>query len=423
MNNSYMKGKAESKKIYLYGAGVNGIEVCNFLGYNQILAVIDSDPLMQGKKYVYDLPVISLEEYLQDDNNFSIVVTPYRNDSIVKCLDEKNIHNFYLAPWMQNFFDSMEEAIDLLRLYKYSNVYLLDSDNPFLQNLESCLRKRKIKVSYMNNYENHLCTDNCCMICLGTELDLSEYNKYPGNKISLTEAYMKMHRFKNNSLSELKDKFDGEKCFIIGNGPSLTMSDLNLIHQKDIFSFGVNFIYKCFKDTSWRPSAYVFVDNGMLLFEEFIKLAPNIAKFKFARHNSRIRLSQELSSFYEFGGLLQTEDKLGFSFDITEGVYNGFSVVYDVLQLAVYMGFKEIYFLGVDLSNGRGADEHFYGNEYLGDNFATTDSHLDKTAHLIGEASGLLHEHGIKLYNASRGGMLNSISRVDFDTVIQEITL
>ena len=422
MNNSHINGKEASKKIYLYGAGVNGIEVCSFLGHNQILAVIDSNPLMQGKKYVHDLPVISLEEYLQDDNNFPIVVTPYRRDSILKCLYDKHICNFYLAPWMQNFFDSMDEAIDLLGLYKYSNIYLLDSDNPFLQNLESRLRKRQIKVLYTNSNDNHIFLDDCCMICLGTELDLSEYNKYPGNKISLTEAYMNMYRFRNNSLSELKNVFAKKKCFIIGNGPSLTMSDLNLIHQKDIFSFGVNFIYKCFKDTLWRPSAYVFVDNSMLLFEEFIELAPTIAKFKFARHNSRIKLSQKMSSFYEFGGLLQPEDRLGFSFDITEGVYNGFSVIYDALQLAVYMGFKEIYFLGVDLSNGRGADEHFYGNEFLGDNFATTDSHLDKTAHLIGEASSLLHEHGVKLYNASRGGCFNSIPRVDFDTVLQDIT-
>ena len=37
-----------------------------------------------------------------------------------------------------------------------------------------------------------------------------------------------------------------------------------------------------------------------------------------------------------------------FSEDITNGIYEGYTVSYMCLQLAIYMGFKEIYLLGID---------------------------------------------------------------------------
>lgn len=39
-------------------------------------------------------------------------------------------------------------------------------------------------------------------------------------------------------LSELKDKYQGERCFVIGNGPSLR--DTDVAKLKDEFTFGMN---------------------------------------------------------------------------------------------------------------------------------------------------------------------------------------
>ena len=39
-----------------------------------------------------------------------------------------------------------------------------------------------------------------------------------------------------------------------------------------------------------------------------------------------------------------------FSDDLTEGIYSGTTVLYAMFQIAVYMGFKNIYLLGVDFS-------------------------------------------------------------------------
>src|SRR5438477_1743491 len=47
----------------------------------------------------------------------------------------------------------------------------------------------------------------------------------------------------------------GERCFIIGNGPSLNRTDLSLL--KDEFTFGTNRIYLAFDRLNFRPSYYV----------------------------------------------------------------------------------------------------------------------------------------------------------------------
>jgi len=53
---------------------------------------------------------------------------------------------------------------------------------------------------------------------------------------------------------------------------------------------------------------------------------------------------------------------LRFSFDCAEEVFDGSTIAYSVLQLATYMGFKEIYLLGADCDYS-GAVSHFDGTK------------------------------------------------------------
>lgn len=69
--------------------------------------------------------------------------------------------------------------------------------------------------------------------------------------------------FTNNwKLRRLQNRHCGGRCFIIGNGPSLTMTDLEQL--RDEVTFASNKIYLAFKMTSWRPSYYVLEDNHMI---------------------------------------------------------------------------------------------------------------------------------------------------------------
>ena len=86
-----------------------------------------------------------------------------------------------------------------------------------------------------------------------------------------------------------------------------------------------------------------------------------------------------------------------------------------MLQIAIYMGFKEIYLLGNDCSYSTDK-QHFIES-----------GHYDKQAETVGErmifafkiAKKYADKNGIKIYNATRGGMLEVFDRVDLNVVVK----
>mgnify|MGYP000822413595 FL=1 len=105
-------------------------------------------------------------------------------------------------------------------------------------------------------------------------------------------------------------------------------------------------------------------------------------------------------------------------------------------ELAFHMGFKEIYLLGVDCTNPHAAGGHFIEN-YSSKEVAEADLSRIKTRmkstnvstkeigeHIIDRSlevykrlNTYAKKHGIKIYNATRGGNLEIFPRVDFDSI------
>ena len=63
-------------------------------------------------------------------------------------------------------------------------------------------------------------------------------------------------------IRSLRNKYKGKRCFIIGNGPSLGIHDLEKI--KGEISFGTHRIYEIFDKTSWRPDYYLAQDYKLI---------------------------------------------------------------------------------------------------------------------------------------------------------------
>ena len=114
-----------------------------------------------------------------------------------------------------------------------------------------------------------------------------------------------------------------------------------------------------------------------------------------------------------------------FSDDPIKGVYEGLTVTYMCLQLAVYMGFKNIYLLGIDhnYSVEREVDGRVISHPSVVNHFYSTDTMENipqpaKTTLAYQAARNYCENHGISIFNATRGGKLEVFQRVDFDTVI-----
>ena len=65
-------------------------------------------------------------------------------------------------------------------------------------------------------------------------------------------------------LAALKNIHKGERCFVIGNGPSLTANDLQILHENQVITFATNRVYNIFEQTEWRPTYYVSEDVNVL---------------------------------------------------------------------------------------------------------------------------------------------------------------
>ena len=105
--------------------------------------------------------------------------------------------------------------------------------------------------------------------------------------------------------------------------------------------------------------------------------------------------TQKGNSFGVEVALMGTE---GFNTDLEAGIYSGYTTSYFALQIAIAMGFREIYFLGLDLGN-TAEKSHFFGKRPLQDQdrpqvYAQMRNSFERI-------SGNLKDMGLGVYNCS----------------------
>ncbi|GHS96350.1 hypothetical protein AGMMS50276_14600 [Synergistales bacterium] len=231
-------------------------------------------------------------------------------------------------------------------------------------------------------------------------------------------------------LLQFKDKHKGERCFVIGNGPSLTSSDLDKI--KDEVTFATNKIYLMFDKTEWRPSYYAIADDVFL--KEAHKLikdkitCPIFYAYNYIFEFDEFSLNNDY--FYCVDGRADYHPYPYNKPDFSEEPFMlqwGSTVTYSCLQLAAYMGFSEITLIGVDNTSLRYID--FDGTLHLND--SESEYHFsqsyDESPYYVcmkymwepayQSARDYCEAHGIKIRNATRGGELEIFERVDFDSL------
>lgn len=229
----------------------------------------------------------------------------------------------------------------------------------------------------------------------------------------------------NKELKTFKNKHYGERCFIIGNGPSLTPDDLNLL--KDEVTFATHRIYNIFDQTDWRPTYYMGQDV-VLLKEIKEKVKTVEAKHKFFPISMKQLYQTEIDdAIYFFIRSKNYYPNLPpFSTDASRQLYEGYSVTYGVIQLAVYMGFKEIYLLGVDFNYSLTVDhegkitkkedvkDYFSNDNNIGLNLPNLENSLlgFRAAH------NFALENNVIIKNATRGGKLEVFKRVKLEDIL-----
>lgn len=244
---------------------------------------------------------------------------------------------------------------------------------------------------------------------------------------------------RNNA--DLRGKYEGKRCFIVGCGPSLKEMDLNLI--RDEYVFTVNFFIKSPLYQTVRSDFHLMMDPMEFQGDRLSKITginyPDKKPILFLPLQSiekirALKLEEEFNIHYLYCCIAMYE-RFNLDFDLTKVAVGFPNSVQFCTMIAIYMGFKEIYFIGCDMTgyeqlsviDGKDVNLHAYDmDDEEKEMIRHTHQTIDNEAFFQGFADTFacfrkLREYaerrGIKLFNATKGGVLNEIERVDYDTL------
>lgn len=231
----------------------------------------------------------------------------------------------------------------------------------------------------------------------------------------------------DRKLASFKNRHKKDRCFILGNGPSLKIADLNLL--QDEITFACNKIYLAFTETSWRPTYYAVEDNLVIKqnydtineLTGFTKFFPERTKKIVAPFKNSLYFNQSLQNNYP--GLPN------FSSNAVYKLYNGATIVYTMIQLASFMGFREIYLLGVDFnfsinddSQGKiliaeGEINHFHPDyRKKGEKWSKPRLDVQEKSFLSARAS--IQKINGQIYDATPGGKLTVFQKIKLADIL-----
>lgn len=222
-------------------------------------------------------------------------------------------------------------------------------------------------------------------------------------------------------LKALKGKYTGKRCFITCTGPSLTIEDLEKL--KNEYVFGMNSICMIHDKTDWKPDFFGIQDPAV-----FVKLKDTLLNtdngIVFAPYEFRKFLNTPKDWIYfHISGAYHLYDRKynekfwsNFSDDCYVTVYDGFSITYSLIQIAIYLGFDEIFLIGADCSY-TGSKQHFieHGHLVKGQHIFTAG---DRNIASYIKAKEYADTHNIKIVNVTRGGKLEVFLRKTLEEVL-----
>jgi len=211
----------------------------------------------------------------------------------------------------------------------------------------------------------------------------------------------------------------GQRAVIVGNGPSLNKMDLSFLKRE--VTFGMNRIYLGFEKYDFTPTYYVSVND--LVLQQSMKdiLEIKAPRFLSARALEYVE-SQDAAIF------LSSLDAPLFSRDPGKGIWEGYTVTYVALQLAYYMGFNEVYLIGVDHhfhSPGKpneevvasGEDVNHFDPAYFGEGVRWHLPDLTNSEYAYSLARDVFLSEGRCVYDATVDGKLDIFQKIDYRRV------
>lgn len=412
------------------------------LGETRVAAIVEGNKALHGSTF-HGIPIIPFEEFLVRYSTYPVIVTPrFCEDDIMEQLKRENIiGSFPLSKEVAQMTALLLQlpTDQIVKQYKNNEelaiygvsllgliLYDLFFENGFKvslmipSNTDTSLEKYMSETLELRTISSDEVLQNNMRLLLSTEMGEPDKIKLQGVACDrYFDLHLRKELFYKPELEKFKNIHKGQRCFIVATGPSLRICDLDTLYNNGEICISVNGIFKAFNQTKWRPNYYMIsdTDGGSIWENEILRMD---IQAKFVSDIICCFRDKHYDNIYKWHFIHQTNDDNvpSFSDDFACGGYRGYTIVYEgALQLAVYMGFREIYLVGTDCTiSPDGKTPHFVAD------YAEDPGHLflDEIMLAYQTAKQYADSHGIKIYNATRGGALEIFPRVDFDSLFNE---
>ena len=379
--------------------------------------------------------------YLSEDmkrNDFldkTIYLVPYNNVTKIVFAELKklNITNIkYIDDRYKN-----NDIIDYKEIEEYDYIFINES-NIKNKSLKQLSKKNKFLLFHIPKKGMSI-------------MPYTHFNKYNQNiknflfklylnsiyksRIFLTSFLKLPIHLNEKKILNLKNKYKGKRAFIIGNGPSLKISDLDML--KNEITFASNKIYLAYEETTWRPTFYSVEDN-LVMHEIYNKIVE-------LKDSTIILPMKDLKEYNVIKNAIYyplRRKSGGFSNNLLSGLYPGHTVTFTMIQMAIYIGIEEIYLIGVDFNyeqlttNTLNSEvicqgkelkpkvicqskefNHFH-KDYRKEGDHWVEPNIEGQIRAYQRALKFCEDNKIKIYNASRSTKLEVFPLINFDTLL-----
>jgi len=278
-------------------------------------------------------------------------------------------------------------------------------------------------------------------------LSRKNYEKVKELYHSFYRPYRYLHFHVSGEASRartLKNKFNGKRCFIIGNGPSIKQQDLTLL--RDDFTFVTNWFAVHENYEAISPNFYCILDHFTFggwetpnldrdlygLMQERAKTTVKFFPYRFKEYIEKNRLFDREIIYYLLYEPIVTKQiwlKGTANLDLTKALYSGQNVITGFcIPIAYYLGFREIYLVGCDSDYGmeNKNDDRSYFYEFKksmpGPSYEFLKESWKEGGPLFASyevMKRILDKRGCLVFNATKGGKLEVFPRVVYEDVVQ----
>ncbi len=222
-------------------------------------------------------------------------------------------------------------------------------------------------------------------------------------------------------LSSLRDRHRDERCVILANGPSLNRFPLGFLRKEQVI--GMNKIFLGLAKFRIYPRYYIAVNQHVI--EQSANAIKQLHCVRFIDDRSRqagILKEDALTHF------MVEKTAIPFSKDLAAGYHQGHTVTYAALQVAYFLGYRQVVLLGLDHRydySGRpgaesvqsGPDRNHFSETYFAPGQKWENPDLRSAAKNFALARRVFEEAGGEILDATPEGACQVFKKTDYRKV------